>query len=179
LTALDGVSGALSTVPVGTHQWGLEVEEGTGAVYVARTGVAAVAVLQRSSSVSEAIPTGRIPCALAFNSKMKRAFVANYGDNSVTVIDTEKDIAIAKVPAGTHPQAIAFDAARNLILVANTHDDVVTVMDGSTFAVLKKLPAGKHPYAFAMDADSGNLYVADLEGEQPFTVVDLNGIRKP
>jgi YVTN family beta-propeller protein len=110
---------------------------------------------------------------------MGRAYVANYGDNSVTVIDTEMDRAIATVPAGNRPQAIAFDAARNLVLVANTHDDIVTVMDGSTYIVLEKVPAGKHPYALAVDSDSDSLYVADLEGDRPFTIVPLPGIRKP
>lgn len=178
LAMVNGVSGALSSISVGTHQWGMALEEGTGTIYIARTGAAAVAVLKKATSASTAIPTGKIPCALAFNTKMKRAYVANYGDDSVTVIDTEKDRAIATVPAGNHPRAIAFDADRNLVLVANTHDDVVTVMDATTYAVIKRLPAGKRPYAFAMDSESGNLYVADLEGERPFTILDLNGIRK-
>jgi len=179
LTVLDGASRSLSLIPVGMHQWGLTFEEGAGSVYVARTGAAEVAVLKRFSPVPEAIPTGHIPCALAFNQKMHRAYVANYGDNSVTVIDTRLDRAIATVPAGNRPQAITFDAVRNLVLVANTHDDIVTVMDGSTYEVLETLPAGRHPYALAVDSDSGSLYVANLEGDRPYTTVNLRGIRKP
>jgi len=79
----------------------------------------------------------------------------------------------------TTPRAIAVDAARNLVLVANTHDDLVTVVDGSTYTEIAKLPAGKHHYDLAVDSVSGSLYVADLEGDQPFTTVDLRGIRKP
>jgi YVTN family beta-propeller protein len=161
------------------HEWGLGIEEETGAVYVARTGAAEVEVLKRFATAPEAIPTGLIPCALAFNSKMKRAYVANYGENTLTVIDTGRDRAIATVPGGSHPQAIAFDGARNLVLVANTHDDIVTVIDGSTYVVLERLPAGKHPYALALDSGTGTLYVADLESDRPFTIVDLNAIRKP
>jgi YVTN family beta-propeller protein len=179
LTVLDGVSRSLSSISVGMHEWGLAIEEETGAVYVMRTGATEVEVLKRSASAPEAIPTGQIPCALAFNSRMKRAYIANYGDNSITVIDTEKGRAIATVPAGSRPQAIAFDGARNLVLVANTHDNIVTVIDGSTYAVLGKLSAGKHPYALALDSGAGTLYVADLEGDRPFTIVDLNTIRKP
>ena len=100
-------------------------------------------------------------------------------DSTVTVIDTGRDRAIATVPGGSHPQAIAFDGARNLVLVANTHDDIVTVIDGSTYVVLERLPAGKHPYALALDSGTGTLYVADLESDRPFTIVDLNAIRKP
>jgi YVTN family beta-propeller protein len=179
LTALDGASGSLSSIPVGMHEWGLAIEEETGTVYVARTGAAEVEVLKRFAHAPEAIPTGLIPCALAFNSRMKRAYVANYGENTITVIDTGKDRAIDTVPGGGHPQAIAFDGTRNLVLVANTHDDIVTVIDGSTYTALAKLPAGKHPYALALDSSSGTLYVADLEGDRLFTIVDLNSIRKP
>ena len=179
LTVLDGSSRSLSSIPGGMHQWGMALEASTGAVYVARTGAAEVEVLKRSASEPEAIPTGQIPCALAFNPKTGRAYVANYGDDSITVIDTSKARAIATVSAGHCPQAIAFDAVRNLVLIANTHDDIVTVLDGSTYTVIEKLPAGKHPYALAVDSDSGSLYVADLDGDRPFTIVDLRGTRKP
>jgi YVTN family beta-propeller protein len=178
LAVLDGASRSLSSISIGMHEWGLALEEGAGTVFVARTGAAEVAVLKRSSSVPASIPTGNIPCALAFNRKRQRAYVANYGDNSVTVIDTRTGRAIATVPAGNRPQAIAFDAVRNLVLVANTHDDIVTVLDGSTYAQLGKLPAGKHPYALALDSASGNLYVADLDDAWPFTIILLRGIRK-
>jgi YVTN family beta-propeller protein len=179
LTVLDGASRSLSSIAVGMHEWGLALEEGAGTVYVARTGAAEVAALKRSTAIPETIPTGLIPCALAFNPNKERAYVANYGDNSITVIDTSKARVIATVPAGHRPQAIAFDAARDLVLVANTPDDIVTVLDGSTYAVLGKLPAGKHPYALVVDSDSGGLYVADLDDDRPFSIIDLLGTRKP
>src|ERR1700739_2724742 len=179
LTVFDGTNRSLNSVSVGMHQWGLAIDDSKGTVYVCRTGANEIAMLKRFASVAEAIPTGPIPCALAFNPKIERAYVANYGDNSVTIIDTAKDRAIATVPAGKHPQAIAFDAARNLVLIANTHDDVVTVLDGATYAALKTLHAGRNPYALAVDSGSGKLYVANLAGDRPFTIVDLKGIRKP
>jgi YVTN family beta-propeller protein len=179
LKVFDGAGQSFRSIPIGMHQWGLALDEDSGTVLVGRTGAAEVAVLKKSTSVPTMVPTGLIPCALAINAKMERAYVANFGGNSVTVIDTTKNRAIATAPAGNHPQAIAFDGPRNLILVANAHDNIVTVIDGSTYAILRKLPAGKHPYALAVDSDSGNLYVADLAGDRPFTIVDLNGIRNP
>jgi YVTN family beta-propeller protein len=180
---LDGASQQLSERPVGRHAWALTLSEVTGAVYVTRIENADLAVIQPGSTRPDSskpgssnlttLPAGEIPCAIAMNSQANQLYVANYGDNSVSVIDTSTARKTATIPAGRHPKAIAFDAIRNLVYVANTGDGTVTVIDAANNGVVATLPAGKNPYALAVVPGSSRLYVANESDDGPSTVVDL------
>jgi YVTN family beta-propeller protein len=176
---LDGTGQKLTERPVGKHAWGLTLNDVTGAVYVARIEDADLAAIKPDSSNLATLPAGAIPCAIAVNSQANLLYVANYGDNSVSVIDATSGRKAATVPVGRHPKAIAFDVNRNLIYVANTSDGTVTVIDATKNAVLATLPAGKNPYAFAVVPGSSRLYVANEADDNPSTVVDLAGVHKP
>jgi YVTN family beta-propeller protein len=175
---LDEATQKLSVQPVGKHAWGLMLNEATGTVYVARIESADLAALT-DSSAPDIFPTGAIPCAIAVDSKGNRLYVANYGDNTVTVIDAKTGHAWATVRVGDHPKSIAFDPNCNLVYVANTGGGSVTVIDAASNAVLTTLPAGKNPYALAVAPGSSSLYVANEADDQPSTVVDLSRVPKP
>ena len=168
-----------SEIPVGRHGWGLSLNDVTGAVYVARIEGADLAAINPGSPNPITIPAGAIPCAIAVNASGDRLYVANYGDNTVTVIDAGAGRKLATVPVGSHPKAIAFDSSRSLVYVANTRDGTVTVIDASTNGIVATLPAGKNPFALAVVPGSNSLYVANEIDNDPSTVVDLSGVRKP
>src|ERR1043165_2459173 len=75
-----------------------------------------------------AIPTGAGPQALAVNPATNKIYVANYGSNTVTVIDGSNNTT-STVMAGSHPFAIAVNPATNKIYVANNGSSNVTVID--------------------------------------------------
>ena len=173
INALAGTSEAPTKVHIGTHLWGMELNEASQTLYVTRIGVASVtAVDERTGNVST-IPTGAMPCAVAVNPSKNIAYVANYGDDSVTIIDGAKRAAIATVPVGKHPQAIAVDARANLIYTANTHGNSASVIDGSTYKVIATLNAGTNPYAVAVDAESGKVFVANMDSPG-FTMIEAS-----
>jgi YVTN family beta-propeller protein len=175
---LDGASQKLTERPVGKHAWGLALNDVTGAVYVARIEDADLAVFKPDSANLSTLPAGAIPCAIAVNSRANQLYVANYGDNSISIIDATTGRKTATIPVGRHPKAIAFDANLNLVFVANTSDGTVTVIDAASKVVIATLPAGKNPYAFAVVPGSSRLYVANEADDNPSTVVDLAGIHK-
>ena len=175
---LDVASQKLTERPIGKHVWGLTVDDGTGAVYVARIEDADVAALERNSSAPTTFQAGAIPCAIAVNSKTHKLYVADFGENTVSVIDAKSGGKRTAVAVGNHPKAIAFDASRNLIYAANTSDGTVTVIDAMTNGVLATLPAGKNPYALAVVPGSSRLYVANETDDNPSTAVDLGGLQK-
>jgi YVTN family beta-propeller protein len=175
---LDGASQKFNERPVGKHAWALTLNDVTGIVYVARIENADLAVIKPDSSSFATLSAGEIPCAIAINSKAKLLYVANYGDNSVSVIDAATERKTATISVGRHPKAIAFDANRNLVYVANTSDGTVTVIDAVNNGVVATLPAGKNPYALAVVPGSSRLYVANEAEGNPSTVVDVAGIGK-
>jgi YVTN family beta-propeller protein len=175
---LDGTSQKLTERQVGKHAWGLTLDDVTGTVYVARIENADLAAINPDSSNPAFLPVGVIPCAIAVNSEANQLYVANYGDNSVSVIDATRQRKTVTVPVGHHPKAIAFDANRNLVFVANTSDGTVTIIDGANYGVVATLPAGRHPYALAVVPGSSRLYVANESDDNPSAVVDLSGIHR-
>jgi YVTN family beta-propeller protein len=97
-----------------------------------------------------------------------RAFVSNWGGDTVTVVDTSTLGIVRTVRTGTHPSAIATSPVRNETYVANTDSDTVTVLDGAG-NVLRSIdlrpysdaPIGASPDALTVSPDGGTLYVAN------------------
>jgi YVTN family beta-propeller protein len=175
---LDGASQKVTERPVGKHAWGLTANDATGGVYVTRIENADIAVLGDTLPGFSSFPAGAIPCAIAVNPKTDTFYVADYGDNTVSVIDATAGRKTATVTVGNHPKAIAFDAESKLVYVANTGDDTVTVIDPANNGVVATLPAGRSPYALAVVPGSSRLYVANEADDNPSTVIDLAGIHK-
>ena len=170
---LDGASRKVNEQIVGKHAWGLTLNDVTGAVYVTRIENADLAVIERDSANITTLPAGAIPCAIAVNTQTNQLYVANYGDNSVSIVDAATGRMTATVSVGHHPKAIAFDATRNLVFVANTSDGTVTAIDAVNTKVVATLPAGKSPYALAVVPGSNRVYVANEDDNDSSTVVDF------
>jgi YVTN family beta-propeller protein len=173
LTILDGKTHEPAKNSVGMHAWGMALNGETGALYVAKTGDAGVAVVDSPLANSRLIPTGRIPCAVGINSRTNTIYAVNYEDDSVSVIDGKSSHAIATLTVGKRPQAIAVDTIHNLVYVANTQGKSVTVIDGANNKTLASIPAGNAPYALAIDAVAGKLHVANLD-RNAFTTLDVS-----
>ena len=174
LIVLNGSDNSLSRMPVGAmHLWGIALDETAGTLYVTQIGNGDVVAIDENSNTFTPIGAGQLPCAVAVNEKTNTVYVANYGDDSVTVIDGVKRVAVTTVPVGRHPLAMTVDSQNNLIYVANMHGNSVTVIDGSSNKVVATLPAGSNPYAMALDAASAVLFVANL-GEPSVTRIDLH-----
>ena len=61
--------------------------------------------------------------------EVNKIYVANYGSDSVTVINGTNN-STTTVAAGTDPYAVAVNPITNKIYVANNGSDNVTVIDG-------------------------------------------------
>lgn len=62
------------------------------------------------------------------NPALHRAYVANYADDTVSAIDTRRDIVIGTVPVGDRPSSIAVDTATERVYVANKYSGYVNVL---------------------------------------------------
>ena len=174
ITILDVKAREKNRVPMGAmHLWGLALNPSSGNLLVTRVGRADVVSYDVESKESAVIKTGEYPCAVAINSKTNRAYIANYLDDSVTVIDTGRKLALATIAAGARPEAVALDENTDRVYVANSRGNTVTVIDGQTNQVVGTLNAGLNPFAIVVDPRKKVAYVADATGT-PFTQVDLS-----
>jgi YVTN family beta-propeller protein len=173
LEVLDTTTNALSRISVGvSHLWGLARDASAQTLYITRIGNGDIVALNLQSHRWTAIPTGKFPSAVALNSRTNRAYVSNYGDDSVTVIDMARQRAVATVHVGGQPQALVIDEESNRIYVANTQSNSISLIEGATNKVSATLDAGPHPYALALDLKGRTLYTANV-GAPFHTSIDL------
>lgn len=172
VTVLNGATHAVGKISAGMHLWGMALDESLNVLYTTQTTGGNLLALNLKSNEKKVIPTGAIPCAIAINPKTHTIYVANYGDNSVTVISGRTHTAVAKIVVGKHPQALAIDSTANLVYVANAHSDNITIIDGRTHRVIGARSAGKNPYGIIIASEGKKLYTANA-GQPSLTEIKL------
>jgi DNA-binding beta-propeller fold protein YncE len=85
------------------------------------------------------LPVGTTPKAIAVNTATGIAVVANYGSNSITLVDltgpTPVIVPGGPIPVGAGPTGVAIDNVRNLAVVTNNTDKTISVVNLATKAV--------------------------------------------
>ena len=88
-----------------------------------------------------------------------RAYVANFGSNSVSVIDISSNTVVATVAVGSQPNAVAITPDGTRVYVANCGGDVFVIATSSN-TVVAKVVVGGCPYGVAITPDGTRAYVA-------------------
>ncbi|HEY6347720.1 MAG TPA: YncE family protein [Bryobacteraceae bacterium] len=101
-----------------------------------------------------------------------RAYVANFGSDNVSVIDTSNNTVIATVMVGTQPQGIAVTPDGASVYVANCGGDV-WVIDTASNKVATKFLAGACPTGVAITPDGTRAYVT-LDNANSVAVIDTS-----
>lgn len=122
----------------------------------------------------EGIPAvgGASPNSLAASSG--RVFVSNGNNDSISVIDTEKDVVTATIPLnldprlahlrGVIPFGLALSPDEKRLYVAEAGINAVAVIDVGSQAVLGHIPVGWFPSKIAVSRDGKTLIVANAKG---------------
>src|ERR1017187_594599 len=93
-----------------------------------------------------------------------RAYVANFGSNSVSVIDTSSNTVVATVGVGSQPNGVAITPDGTRAYVANGGGDV-WVIDTSSNTVVATVGVGSQPNGVAITPDGTRAYVANGGGD--------------
>jgi YVTN family beta-propeller protein len=111
--------------------------------------------------VLRAISVGRAPRAVAVAEQTHRVFVANAGDNSLSVLDTRTGAVLRTIPVGAAPAAVAVDEPARRVFVATAGDNSVRVLDARTGATVHTASVGAAPTAIAVDIPTARVFVAN------------------
>jgi len=135
------------------------------------------------TSVAASVPLGVGPTFSIIDPNLNRLYVANTGDNSVSVFDssnvnTSNSPAIpllATVPVGHSPIGITPLANGSLFYVLNNVSNNVTVVSANSFSPLTTvtLPSGANAVFIASDPTSSKVYVADM-GTSETTIIQTS-----
>jgi YVTN family beta-propeller protein len=109
------------------------------------------------------ISVGTLPSAIDVNSYTNTIYVANLGDNTVSVIDGNTNTKIGKdIPVGKLPFGISVYVVTNTIYVANSYGNTVSLIDGTNNTKIgKDIPVGKSPNGIGVNSNTNTIYVAN------------------
>src|SRR5258707_9235181 len=91
-----------------------------------------------------------------------RAYVANQGDNNVSVVNTATNTVVAIVPVGNAPTGVAITSNGASVYVTNNRDNTVSVIDTATNTVIATVPVGSSPsFGVAITPNGARAYAAN------------------
>ncbi|MDE1765645.1 MAG: hypothetical protein KGI27_05115 [Thaumarchaeota archaeon] len=109
---------------------------------------------------------------LAYDSKNQMLYVIHAGTNSISVIDTTKDLVVGTIPVGITPVLIQIYNETNTGYVTNWESNDVTVIDLNSNKVIGDLRVGSVPDQMAIDPVNKRLYVTN-HASPNVSVIDL------
>jgi len=120
------------------------------------------AVRNGGADVFDTVAVGNMPTAVSVNPRSNRAYVANMGSGTVSVINGNTGGILAEVPVGGAGSGTLMDVAvsplANLVYAADFGSGIA-VIDGKNNTVVGRLEGGA--CALALDEAQGLLYVVD------------------
>jgi YVTN family beta-propeller protein len=93
--------------------------------------------------------------------KTNYAYVANYSDGNVSVINTSNNTVVKTITVGTNPFAVAVDQAGKNVYVANYGSANVSVISTSSNAVVATIPVQTQPEGVVVSPSGKTAYVAN------------------
>jgi YVTN family beta-propeller protein len=116
-----------------------------------------------------------ITAALALNSALAlaaaKAYIGNFADNTVSVIDTAANRVIATIPVVQGPHGMAISHDSRTVYVAGDRSSSLSIIDTATDRVVKTVEVGKAPNGVALTPD-GKLLLVTLYAEDRLAFLD-------
>jgi YVTN family beta-propeller protein len=115
-----------------------------------------------------------------------KAYVGNFADNTVSVIDTADNKLVATVPVATGPHGMAITQDGRTVYVTGDGSSALSIIDTASDQVVKTIEVGKTPNGIALTPD-GKFLLVTVYGEDRVafldtatqTVVASVGVLKP
>ncbi len=126
----------------------------------------------REMETTHTIPVGLHPTALAWDEQRRRLYVANANEDSISVIDTQKQTVAASFPLtpfsvtafGLAPTALALSPDGARLYAACGGINAVVVLEAATGKIEGMIPTAWYPNGLAISADGKLLAVTSLLG---------------
>ncbi len=111
--------------------------------------------------------------ALTVTAAGPKAYVGNFKDNSVSVIDTGTGQVVQTVPVSAGPHGMSATPDGRTVYVSGDGSSEVSVIDAATDRVTRKIEVGKTPHGLAMTPD-GKLLLVGVYGEDRVALIDTS-----
>lgn len=118
------------------------------------------------------IRVGNGPHGLAVDVQARRAYVANYNDGTVSVIDLDTDSVIREIRVGKNPQSVVVDPGTGIVLVGCDGDSRIDIFETGEYRLVGRVGMGSGSIRIAVDSVSGMAY-AVAQGQSAITIISL------
>ena len=102
-----------------------------------------------------------------------KAYVGNFKDNTVSVIDTDARKVIATIPVATGPHGMAIAQDGRTVYVSGDGSSSVDVIDTAVDKVVKTIDVGKAPNGVALTPDN-RLLLVTVYGDNRIAFIDTS-----
>lgn len=160
LSMWDGESETATKIQIGEHSWGLAIDQSAHVVYVTRVGAAELVAYHEDSGSVQRVPVGAIPAALAIDEYAHRIFTADYGSDTVTVVEGRSMRVVRTIKAPTRPQTIAVGPSGR-VYVGSSHASGISVLDAELGIVKRIVANDVVPFAMIPGHKETVLFVAN------------------
>ena len=163
----DGITGTTTSAAIaGNPSHGTVLLAGTTATYTPAQGYCGKtdSFTYTASNAAGTSAPAIVTVSIGSSGSSAKAYVANYGDGTVSVIDTGTGVVTATVQVGATPDAVVVTPDGAKAYVSNSGSAQVTVFSTVTNAVSKAITVGNSPYSMAMSPDGTHVYVVNSGG---------------
>ena len=126
----------------------------------------------RTLEVESYIKVGAMPLGVA-TPDGRRIYVANYNDNTVSLIDAKNNVEVGRFKTGYKPCKIVVHPLLRYVYVSNEGSNYISVIDVLASKILVNIQVKDGPTYMGIDPQGSKLYVS-CKGSKTVCVVDLN-----
>ena len=109
--------------------------------------------------------------AIAASAAGPQAYVGNFKDNTVSVIDTGTGTVVATLPVASGPHGMTQTPDGRTVYISGDNSSEVSVIDTATNRVTRTIDVGKTPHGLAMTPD-GRMLLVGVYGDDKIAFVD-------
>jgi len=122
------------------------------------------------NTVLVSIPTA-LPSGVVVDSVNNIAYVSNFDDRSVSVIDTVTLLPKAPIRIGVNPTDLGFNPTTNTLFVANQGSGTVSIIDTKINAEIARIATGFAPFGVDVNPNTNRAFIAN-RGSGTVSVID-------
>lgn len=172
IAVLDDSTQLLEVIPIENphaHEGGVKANEitinqNTGRVYAINDGFNTnfVTVLNlKDHALITTIPVGTAPCGGTITPDGSKVYVANKGDNSISIVSTASNMVTGTVSVGASPWGVAINPSGTKAYVTNSGSGTVSVIDIDSETVMDSVTVGSNPRWLTLTPDGKFVYVSN------------------
>jgi YVTN family beta-propeller protein len=115
------------------------------------------------------IATGDRAHVVTLTNDNRQAWVANIGDNTISIVDTGTFRILGTIAVGKGPTGLTFSRDGRFAYVSNQGDKTVEVIDTTSHRVLKAIPVGTNPHFLVLGPD-GRIWGTNTGGTDIYVI---------